>query len=533
MDATNGQGFEERMSQWIASQGFWFQLRHSMSSGGGFSMALFHLMRLGLRVLLVVALAAAGFGVYLVKRVKSAGFHAEFRQGIEEAFHAQEAKVVDFKRVAGEAMIRRLGMVGSEESFFQSFEAGNLRFKMGLLAGLQPEWEAGVIEGNWLDVELKAGAESEASGVDAAESFFADRAGFRVRGVEFSNAKVSWGYHDNTFGQVEGARLKGLRQDGGWRFTFTGGRFSQSWLKELEIEEMVVLCTPERLIFEKGAFRSGGGLVRLQDVSVVCGEYPRVSGEVTLDGVEVRSLLPDRVKGFLNGQLSGVLQLSGSTNSPEGILFHGRMGLGGADHVMMRSELPLLGALDVVDVFNNYKRVVFDDGDFDISTRRGEMEFRNIDLVAEGLVSMRGGFTVRNPTGSELERMVGAETLDVARLGSEGMLRVPEASLKLAAASGRRESEEVGDSKEFFEEIAEDRELRRQEAERAKRLLFFTGELQLELPADAFNRSPQLKAAYPVDANGNLLLKVPLDEDLSLLTAKAARELLTLADFRK
>ena len=51
MESEQSQNFNERLSQWVANQGFWFQVRYSMSGSGMKGRAMFHLLRIGFRLL--------------------------------------------------------------------------------------------------------------------------------------------------------------------------------------------------------------------------------------------------------------------------------------------------------------------------------------------------------------------------------------------------------------------------------------------------------------------------------------------------
>src|SRR5690554_5979946 len=119
MEADQTHSFNEKLSQWIASQGFWFQLRHSLSGGGGWSMTFFHLCRLGLRVLIVAALAVGAFGIYLSKRTGGEAFQKGLEEQVAAALGADQVAIQKFGRSRGEAVISRLEAAGGDASFFR------------------------------------------------------------------------------------------------------------------------------------------------------------------------------------------------------------------------------------------------------------------------------------------------------------------------------------------------------------------------------------------------------------------------------
>ncbi|MCH7225552.1 hypothetical protein [Haloferula sp. A504] len=534
METQNPQEFNQRLNQWIASQGFWFQLRHSMSSGGGWSATLFHLMRLLVRIAIVLALVGLGFFYYLVKRVDSAGFRTSIRAGFEEALNASDAKISGFRRVQGQAMVRRVGATGTEESFFQSLEAGNLQFDMGFLDGVTHGWEAGVIKMNWLDAEIRAGANSEESGAAGIESVFAEYPGFVVQGLEVTNARLTWGYSERTFGGITGSRMVATRTAGGWRLRFRGGYFSQNWIRRFDIDQLVIFCSPDGLVVEEGMLSAGDGTVRFENVEVGgSSELPELSGTLIFERIPLSSVLPPNVHEMVEGSFSGEFEIGGSTNSTEGLTFSGSGNLDGPESISIRSELHLFEALDVVDVFNSYKRVDFDQGSFELYTQSGELVLSQLNLVARDLMEVQGRITVRRPQDDELERLFGVAAMADGLAGGlaaekEKELRM---SLKKAGQASKEDEEnEAVDPEEvgFFDDIADERRLRRDAMDRARNLFVFDGGVRIMIPGDAFERSRELRERFPVDqASGRVGVDVPLQGTLGNITLELAEEILS------
>ncbi|MBK1825976.1 hypothetical protein [Haloferula rosea] len=535
MEAQESQDFNQRLSQWIASQGFWFQLRHSLSSGGGWSGALFHLLRMGFKVLLLMVVIGLGFGYYLVKRVDSQAFRDGIVEGLGETIGAEKTEVSGFKRIQGKAMIRRVGAEGGEQSFFESLEARYLTFDMGMLDGVLKEWDAGVIECNQLDVELKAGASSAEAANWAAESFFARDPNFLLRGIESTTTRISWGYFERAYGGIRGSKMTANRVGDGWRFGFKGGTFSQNWMRDFKIEDLVVYCSPDGgMVVEKGEFAAGDGKVEFRNVKAVGGERPVLSGSILFSRVPLREILPGHLETVVSGTVSGEFEIGGSTNSAEGVTFAGRVELDGRDTISVRRGFRLFEALDVVDVFNTYRRVDFDEGGFDLKTGRGVLELSGLDLTASGLMSMQGRMTIRRPEGDEIERLVGgADAVDGAMSGL-GVDKESELTMTLKKAAEAEKKAETGENvdeenEKFFSEMGEARRLRREQMERTRRAFLFEGGVRIMIPGDAFERSRVLRERFPVDqATGQIGIDVPLEGTLNELTTQLAEEILRL-----
>ena len=109
MDSEQSQNFNERLSQWVANQGFWFQIRYSMSGSGHEGRAMIHLLRLAFRLLLFLLLVAVGGWVYLIKRTDSTRFHDRLREDLQAGLSASELEMRGPERCRGNLEISRLG----------------------------------------------------------------------------------------------------------------------------------------------------------------------------------------------------------------------------------------------------------------------------------------------------------------------------------------------------------------------------------------------------------------------------------------
>lgn len=535
MDAQESQEFNERLSQWIASQGFWFQLRHSISGGGGWSIAMFHLLRIVFRVFLLLLVIALGFGIFLMKRVGSESFVEEARDGFVEATSAKNVEIIGFKRGQGGGIIRRIGAEGSAESFFRSFEAGNLTFDMSLWDGFFGSWDAGIVKAQWIDVEIKSGASSAQEATNAAEGLFVQRQGFEVQGWEVSDARISWGYSERGYGGIQGSKMTANRVGDAWRFAFEGGTFSQNWIRNFEIVELVMICRPGELLVKKGRLKVGDGFLEFRDVRVDGGQVPTFEGTLVLQNVPLKRLIPSKINELVGGSISGEFELSGSTNLPEGVSLNGMVKLGGQDSISIRNGFPLLEALDVVDVFNNYKRVDFESGEFKMETHNGELKLTGVMLNSREMVSLAGRLSVRRPLDEEVKQQLGDDGMDLPMPSGlrDDEKEKMELTLRRAAKEAKKKKgedsdEPEGENTQFFADIGETRQLRREAMNRARKMLIFDGGFRMTIPSDAFERSRTLRERYPVDEDGRIGLDVPLQGSLAELTLRQAEEILRL-----
>ena len=144
MESEQSQNFNERLSQWVANQGFWFQVRYSMSGSGIKGPAMFHLLRLGFRLLVFLLLVAVGIWVYLVKRTESQAIQRGLaRRSCKSGFPRPRSRCGGSTASRGSLKSSRLAAEGGDETFFTALEARNIRCKMGLLDGVVGKWEPG------------------------------------------------------------------------------------------------------------------------------------------------------------------------------------------------------------------------------------------------------------------------------------------------------------------------------------------------------------------------------------------------------
>src|SRR6478735_4085386 len=93
MESEPSQNFNERLSQWVANQGFWFQIRYSMTGSGMKGTAMFHLLRLGFRLLVFLLLVAIGGWIYLVKVSESEHYRKQMEEKLRIGLSAKEAEL--------------------------------------------------------------------------------------------------------------------------------------------------------------------------------------------------------------------------------------------------------------------------------------------------------------------------------------------------------------------------------------------------------------------------------------------------------
>lgn len=532
MESEQSQNFNERLSQWVANQGFWFQIRYSMTGRGSGGSAFFHLLRLGFRLLVFLLLVAVGSWIYLVKRTESTKYRESLKESLHSALSASETELHGFSRTQGRLEIGRLVCQGGNKTFFNSLEARNIRCRMGLLDGVTGKWETGPVSISTLNLELRAGTDDAESAKALAEALFRQSGKVLVHTLEVGDTALRWGYSERTRGAIEGSAMTVNRIGAGWRFTFKGGTFSQNWLRNLEIVNLVVVADPDGLTFEKAEFRRGLGTVDASGLKLAGGELPTLSGTVKIRMLGLDSILPAALKNFLEGTISGDFKISGSTNSSEGIGFDGLVTLDGRDTLVLRERLPLLEALSVVDYVRNYYRVDFREGSFRLKTGNGGAKISDLKLKAQDILTLEGNLLVRMPNAEETQED-SRKVPDAANILTEEPApnRVADDTFSLGGKGKTAANSKGGGAPEspLFSRLGlsmEERRLEQQAAERSSQVLRYEGSFVITLLPDAFERAPKLMEKFPVDARtGRIPMVVPVAGTLYQLTEVQAKEI--------
>lgn len=529
------QNFHERLSQWVASQGFWFQLRYSMSRTGGKGSVFFHLFSIFTRLAIFAVVVGLGLWFFLIKQAGTDNFQTKVRASLKERLGAEEVQVVGFSRDQGTLSINRMAMSGGDETFFTGLELRNLRCRMGLMDGFSKVWDPGQVSISRMEIGLRAGADSEESSGAIAKVLFQDTGRLKLSVIEVADMSLRWGYSERTRGEILGSRMTALRLENGWRLTFRGGSFSQNWLQRLEIEELEVVFGEKGVVFEKVVLRKGGGYLTLAEGRVAAGQRPQVSGVLSLSEVELSAFLPPVLREYADGRISGELRVFGSTNSSDGVGFEGEVELAAEDQVTLRDRLPLLRALSVVDAFNNYRRIDFNKGSFGIRTHGGEVEVSDVILASDAGVSLKGDLAVRYPTaeeeatlgefGEEGENYVEG-ILSEDELAERRDVTLENAGRAATAGGGFDEAAGLSLSERLGLNIAT-RRLDERTAGKLSRYYRYVGDFVLVLPGGVFDRAPNLEEKFP-EVNGKVFLDVPINGYLHELTKEQSDEIYEL-----
>lgn len=542
MASENPETFNQRLSQWVASQGFWFQVRYSMASGGSRGVLLAQLIRMVLRIVvfgLIVGIAAA---VYLVRLPGTDGFKDRMEESINQGLGAKESKVGGFQRVQGEMMMRRFASEGGNQTFFSNLEAKGIKARMGFFDVLPGKWRLGVLTVGDLDIHLNAGADDDSGSKKIGDTLFQDFGGLDFETIDVSRGNIRWGFSERSRGMVLGSHVRFHRTPQGWRIQATGGQFTHGWLKRLDIVDLTVVCSRDEIVFEKADFRKDGGVVRMDGLKIATGARPEVKGTIRINRLPIEDLIHPATREFVEGKISGDFSVSGSTNTNDGLALEGKITVDEENPIILRDRIYLLRALSEFAVFSTFKSVEFKQGSFRMKTRSGAMEVTEVDLKAGELMTMVGQMKVRLPTREEaaaaVQRnrvgdVVPGTTVGPNRppgSGSEPGISLRQAGKELQKERNKHLAEGVeDDGAAFFDRIGqtfEARLLAEQAIEIEARSFIYEGGFQISLPAETFENTPALREMFPVDPqSGRIPMDVPIKGYLDGLTFDQTEDL--------
>jgi hypothetical protein len=545
MESEQSQNFNERLSQWVANQGFWFQVRYSMASNGMKGAAMYHLLRISFRLLVFLLVATAGYWVYLVKRTESEAYMETMRVSLQNGLSGKNSEIRGFSESQGQMTINRFSCEGDNQTFFNTLEARNIRAKKGILDGFTSKWNPGTVSMFRLELDLRAGADDAESAANISKALFKKFEKIQLENIEVTDASIRWGYSERTRGSIFNSLMKVQILDQGMKLHFKGGTFSQNWLKKLEIVNLVVSCDAEGMLFETAEFRYGEGTLDFSGLRVQGGERPSLRGIAKIRNLDLECMIAPALRNFVQGSISGDFRVSGSTNSPEGVGFEGMVALDGNDMITLRERIYLLKALSVVDYVRNYHRADFREGSFEIKTGSGGMLVTNVNLKATDLITLEGNMKVRLPTTQEMEatlargKNAGGAPLFVTgeEEEQEDSNLIDTKSVEADFTLGRAARESRKDSNDEVQEAArvameraglgsEMRRLGDLAAERLAKTLRYEGLFKISLLPDSFERAEKLAKQYPVDStSGRIPMMVPIEGSIYEVTLKQAEEI--------
>ena len=512
--------YQKRVADWISNQGVFFQLRYAGTVGAGSILkqlgSLFAKLIIGL-----VFVAAVGYFL-LQKHFESASYSEKIEGDLASAFGTSEIKSKGFSRARGSAVYEDLRLEDGEESFFYKAKLEGLSAPIAFLTGLTTTWSPDTVAMSEAQFYLKSGGEDEEM-EKAYAGILESLTEGKLSSITINNFSCDWGYSKLTYGKIVNSRLKADRQDGEWVISLEGGSYQQNWLRDFEIIEGLLKVDETglevvSLVLEKdngGLNLSGsvGGPIG-QPTFDLNGSFKNLAVEklFSVDGCIVRE--------FVEGYISGDLNISGSSNSA--VKLEGTASPAVMKPLTIRERWPILRAISIIDTQRTFRRIDFQEGSFDFTTGEASLSLTNINLISNDTAQLKGALTTKLPSQSEAAESLkitltsgfsndmtdtsAARKLEDDRLSLQNEIRLEEFNDTSQIGQSIKD-ENLGD----IEVVLNTRELEELQMREEMNRHRINGELQLSVPKSAFNGNSYLSKIYKADETGWRWITIPLD----------------------
>jgi len=540
--------YQKRVADWISKQGIFFQLRYAGTMGGGSVIKQLGVFFLRVLVVLLLFLGVAFFA--LNHYFGGDDYRGEVTAALGEVLGASSIEAKKFERARGVSTFQDLVIEGGEESFFYQAEINRLAAGSSFLTGITSKWAPEQVRMKSASFKLKAGGDQEEM-ENSFASIIASMSEGNLESIEIDELSCEWGYSKITYGKLEKAKFRASRHQGVWEISLEGGRFSQNWLKDLDIKEAKLLCDSDGIRVEKLLLSKNGGEMELAGSIMGPAARPKFNLKGAFQSLPILSLvrLPlIDVREFMSGSISGDLKISGSTDYR--IVMEADVELRGNDVVTLREKWDLLRAISVLDVDRIYRRVDFEEGTFSFKTGGGEMEVNGIDLKSGSLAALKGEFKTYLPSQKEAAEALeivltegigsGSFKSDTTDTSSAKDLEDERMSLKTAAGLLREEENYLNFDNSGLDGVSEAQrevmtpqqinDMRMRDEMQVYRI---RGDLSLGVAAIAFAEYDNLVKLFSVDAQGWRWVPFKIKDTFSRVSAEVAKEVLEEARRKK
>jgi hypothetical protein len=529
--------YQKRVSSWISEQGMFFQLRYSgIVADSSFIKQIWNF----LIKLLILFAALLGFSyVVLNRHFDSASYSERIGEKIGEALRAEVIEVSSFSRARGQGQFRDVELTGGDYSFFIEANMDSLSGPITFLAGVTEDWAPEEIRINEGSFQLKAGGEDEE--MEEAFAVVIDTfSGSKLQSIIIEHLDFDWGYTKLTYGAITDTRFIANNVDGAWEISLSGGRFTQNWLKDLELVSASIVCGADGITIESMDLKLGEGSMSFTGGirgTLAMPEF-QIAGEfVSLPIDRLISLAGIQTREFISGAISGDLNIEGSSNRK--ILTHGNARIKEGDIITIREKWAILRMLSVLDLNNSFRRVDFNTGSFNFSSGDGGLELSDIVLQSTDQLRLEGELSARLPTQKEAAEALGITLSkgfgkglanDPTDVSGANALEEERWSLKRAANGGKvndldldfagLETTNEGLNVQLSQQEVEEKRLRG-----AMSVHRVEGDLKLGVYAGVFSEYASLQEKYPSDNENWRWIPLGVDTTFSKISEEEAEQL--------
>jgi len=228
--------------------------------------------------------------------------------------------------------------------------------------------------------------------------------------ITLRDTNIRWGANAWMAGSLIACDLEATKRDGKWNVQIEKGGFSQNWIKNANIEKLVLEVDSTGIRVVEGKLRMpSGGSVSLSG-TISSGDNPEFDLAVKIDDFQFKDYIEENMAMILSGEFGAEVRVTGSINRKEGLISKGRLvaepELEVADSVAQRNrpwlvkfgriagnELPVFRAFgdafgaDGIRYFTSERTVI------DFETSMGNLEVTEISLYDPLVGKLSGAFS--------------------------------------------------------------------------------------------------------------------------------------------
>ena len=408
--------YSQAMRDYDAEKKFLRKIRHRAFHPDADSPVIFQLTGYFIRFVILLVIFGAILFLRNRKYFNGEGFTTEVQQEVDHYLGGEESEMekVFWKN---DQMLSAYKATGGTHAFFQSIDLRRVTAKStwrDLL--LDNGWKLDQVEIGVAHLTLKAGPSlgaSEAkpdrlrrsSWLSASPDFSKTRFGE----IKIHEANFDWGPIWTSKGGLTKSSGTIKRTLGDWKLALSGGVFSQNWLHNLQMAPgslLNVSVDGGKLHIAGGEFTLGkAGRVSISGF-VQLGEIPDYNFKVSMKTIDLVDIVPEEFRPNIAGFADFELQVTGSPNRSDGVIFEG-------DMVMVEGgrlrEVPILTTLSVITPRSEMRSMPIRSGSrLKFKTRQGVLTVSSMNIQGGGAAIGVTGFKRADGEVLDYARMLGS-----------------------------------------------------------------------------------------------------------------------------
>jgi len=525
MDKSKIKKYNSDIANWLSKQSIFYQAFNSFRIVGLSSSSIGYFFGVIIKITLLLLVLALFVFLYFARQHNDASFSNKMAKRIQHSLKAENVKLTKLKGgTFSPVTSSSLLATGTEQSFFDELNIYNMKMDLGNMVFKTKKFATPSINCSKIDMQVKISAspgnEQMYSSLFDVDSWFK----FTNLDTRFFNCK--WGYSTNSKGEIKDSKMSLKRSDKGCEIKLTGGTLTYSWLKNVDIESMTLILTPEHFIIKEALFKRGDALFTLQLQVEKFGELPLVRGKGDIINCDISELIREEYKPYIHGIVNSSYEFSGSPNAINGMDFLFKplvrtdktvavTGTPQKPYLRFTYDLPLIKALGAVDRSINYRSLKFEKNNWEVEIKNGEIIARDVTLPNEfNKAQIKMQFALKSPSQEYIDATMNSmHSNDYIKLLQRPWLE--EKGLEMLTLKKSIN----GSSSLTYEDYVK---LLRTEKH-------FYGDCAIEFHSKSISGKDVLQDTYPADENGIRTMEVPLEGHIKKLTQSLANDLYYLS----